>query len=90
MGIEWFEELITDALGGDKMKPKISVIIPVYNAEKTLQKALDSVPVGNNITAIVVDDGSTDGSWDIIRKWLSERHEEGLRTVVHHSKRIMV
>jgi glycosyltransferase involved in cell wall biosynthesis len=87
MGIEWFEELLADAMKGEEMKPKISVIIPVYNAEKTLQKALDSVPVGDNITAIVIDDGSTDHSWDIIRKWLSERHEEGLETIVHHSKK---
>lgn len=47
---------------------KISVIIPVYNTEKYLKKCLDSLvnQVYRDFTAILVNDGSTDGSYDIL------------------------
>ena len=51
--------------------PKVSVVVPAYNAEKTIQKCLDSLlridyPF---YEIVVVDDGSTDGTWDILRKY---------------------
>ena len=46
---------------------KISVIIPVYNAEKTLKRCIDSVLQQDykNLQVILIDDGSTDGSSDL-------------------------
>jgi len=48
---------------------KISIIIPVYNEEKTIGKILGKVlasPIEKEV--IVVDDGSTDGTGDFLRK----------------------
>lgn len=52
----------------------ISVIIPVYNAEKYLDKCLSSVKnqTFSDFEVIMVDDGSTDGSADICRKFVDE------------------
>lgn len=46
---------------------KISVIIPVYNAEEFLTECLDSVldQTHKNIEVICVNDGSQDGSLSI-------------------------
>ena len=48
-----------------------SIIIPVYNAEKTLERCLDSVDSQTflNYEVIVVDDGSTDRSLSICKQY---------------------
>ena len=45
-----------------KNKPLISVIVPIYNVEKYLQKCVDSIlnQTYENLEIILVDDGSTD------------------------------
>ena len=55
---------------------KLSVIIPVYNEKHTIEKIVDLVrfsPVNKEI--IVVDDGSTDGTREVIRKRFSNQAE---------------
>ncbi|MDF4219318.1 glycosyltransferase family 2 protein [Bacillus subtilis] len=51
------------------MTPKMSVIIPVYNGEKYLRECLDSVlgQTLKNIEVLIVDDGSTDSTRNILR-----------------------
>lgn len=51
--------------------PAISVIIPVYNAEKYLARCLDSVARQTfaDFEALCVDDGSTDASANILDKY---------------------
>lgn len=51
---------------------KYSVIIPVYNAEKTLARCLESVLAQkrNDIEVVIVNDGSSDSSEKIISNFL--------------------
>ena len=46
---------------------KISIIVPVYNVERYLNRCLDSIinQTYNNIEIILVNDGSTDNSLEI-------------------------
>ena len=46
---------------------RVSVIIPAFNAAVTLPSCLDSFMDGT-VEVIVVDDGSTDGTAEIVRK----------------------
>lgn len=50
---------------------KISVIIPVYNVEKYLEKCLDSIinQTFEDMEIICIDDGSTDSSLEILNKY---------------------
>ena len=49
---------------------QISIIIPVYNTEKYIQKCIDSLYLQNlNIEIIFIDDGSTDNSKEIINNY---------------------
>ena len=54
-----------------KEKYLISVIIPVYNTEKYLKKCVDSVreQTYSNIEILLVDDGSTDGSYTLCMQY---------------------
>ena len=54
-----------------KSNPKISVIIPVYNASEFLEEAFESVLSQNfsDIELICVNDGSTDNSLEILNKF---------------------
>src|SRR2546426_189289 len=49
----------------------VSVVIPVYNGEQYLADAIQSVrdQTYQNVEVIVVDDGSTDGSADVAKKF---------------------
>jgi glycosyltransferase involved in cell wall biosynthesis len=53
--------------------PQISVVIPVYNVDRYLGECLDSVVNQTlaNIEIICIDDGSTDGSRQILEKYAS-------------------
>ncbi len=50
---------------------KVSVIVPVYNVEKFLARCLDSIldQSLHDIEVVCVDDGSPDGSIDILRRY---------------------
>ena len=50
--------------------PLVSVIIPVYNGEKYISQAVESVYRQEvPLELIVIDDGSTDGTWQALSRW---------------------
>lgn len=55
-------------------QPLISVIVPIYNVERYLDKCLASIcgQTYRNLQIICVDDGSTDGSADILDGWAAK------------------
>lgn len=63
---------------------KLSVIIPVYNEEKTLAELVRQVQaVDLNKELILVDDGSTDGTHAILQSW--EKDPPANMTIVYHT-----
>lgn len=55
----------------NKKQPKVSVIIPAYNAEHTISTAIDSIlaQTWTNLEILVVDDCSKDNTRNIIKQY---------------------
>jgi len=58
-------------LKNNKSKSLFSIIVPIYNAEKFLEKCIDSIirQTYPNIEVILINDGSTDDSLNICRRF---------------------
>lgn len=61
--------------------PKVSVLLPVYNAEPFLARTLDSIlyQTFEDFEVIAINDGSTDNSLDILRRY--EKRDSRIRVV---------
>ena len=57
---------------------RLSIIIPIYNVEDTLQRCLESVltQMDERIEVILIDDGSTDSSGKIAEE-MAETQQKG-------------
>ena len=64
---------------------KLSVIIPVYNAEKTLKRCMESVlkQKDEDLEIVVINDGSTDSS----DKMIQEYKEKNPKTISYYKKK---
>ena len=70
--------------------PLISILIPCYNAEKYLAKCLDSVlaQTYKNIEIIIISDGSTDGSVQIMKEY--EAKDSRIRVIERENRGIAI
>jgi dolichol-phosphate mannosyltransferase len=69
------------------MKYKLTIIIPTYNEQKTILKVLDSLNTQNELKqiswqAIIVDDGSTDKTYEILQNSLIAK-QENIKIIKH-------
>lgn len=64
----------------DASRPTVSVLIPVYNAERYLERCLDSIIDQDypHVEVVAVDDGSKDGSASILAAY-QERYPQVVR-----------
>src|SRR5687767_4085845 len=55
--------------------PLVSIILPTYNRKHLLTRAIQSVQEQNytNFELIIVDDGSKDNTWEVIKNFQDSR-----------------
>lgn len=54
-------------------KGKHTILLPTYNGEKYIQRALDSIELLDNVEIIILDDASTDNTPNIIKEWAKDK-----------------
>lgn len=82
----WYQ--IDMALFQFKEMPKVSVITPCYNGEKYLPSYLDSVlsQTYPNIQLIFIDDGSTDKTKAIFKRYLKAFQKRNIEVIYHYQE----
>ena len=71
VSFQYFKEKYNNYLLKNQNKPKVSVIVPVYNVEDYLEECLNSLlsQTLDEIEIICIDDGSTDNSLNILKEF---------------------
>lgn len=69
-----YDDLENVSLGSAVQGPKISVILPAYNAEDGIQTAIESIQnqTWRNLELIVVDDQSQDGTVEVVKQYMEK------------------
>lgn len=61
------------------MKNLISVVLPAYNAEKTIRQAIESVLKDADVELVIINDGSTDSTEEIIKEYADDKRLKYLK-----------
>lgn len=67
-------------------KPAVSIIVPLYNRKETIARCLDSL-IGqtlDDLEIVVIDDGSTDGGAEIVRKY--QKKDDRIRLFIQENR----
>ncbi|MDQ3076780.1 MAG: glycosyltransferase family 2 protein [bacterium] len=79
-----------------KIYPSVTIVVPIWNEEKTVQKTISSLLALNypkdQLKIVIVDDGSTDNSWNVIQQYtdnpqieLYQKENGGKHTAVNYA-----
>lgn len=84
--IEQSETIVTDRRG-DVISPDLTVIIPVYNTADYVLRTLTSLRVDSDLSIeiIIVDDGSTDHSLQVVVDWV-DRYDSKALVITQNNK----
>lgn len=65
------------------MEELISIVVPVYNAERFVRETMDSVLAQSypHWELLLVEDGSSDGTVSVIERYIEEREETRIRLI---------
>jgi glycosyltransferase involved in cell wall biosynthesis len=74
------ERLLRGAAAQPHARPRIAVVMPAYNAERTLERTHADIPAGSVDDVILVDDASRDRTVEVARRL-------GLHVVEHPTNR---
>jgi hypothetical protein len=70
-------------------RPRVSVLVSLFNYDRHVRAALDSCAAGSftDIELVVVDDGSSDRSSEVVREWSEAKPAVPLLLLAHPSNR---
>ena len=72
-------------------QPYLSVLIPAFNEERTLERVIDTVlKVPEDLEIILIDDGSSDGTWQIMRSRVDGDRVRSVRHDVNQGKGVAI
>ena len=66
---------------------KLSVLIPAWNQEELVIKALDSIPRRNDIEVFVRDDCSTDNTKAVVRQYVKDHQDLNLKSFANRTNK---
>ncbi|MDR7418065.1 MAG: glycosyltransferase family 2 protein [Armatimonadota bacterium] len=76
---------------GPQGDPLLSIVVPVYNEQRTIEQVLRRVRAapldGLSTEVLVVDDGSTDGTRDILHRLVSGGQADGVTVLLQPTNR---
>ncbi len=68
-------------------QPYLSVLIPAYNEERTLEHVIDAVlKVTEDLEIVLIDDGSSDDTWQVMQSRVDGERVRSVRHEVNRGK----
>ena len=64
---------------------KVSVCIPCYNEEELVVKCLDSVPERDDIEIVIIEDCSTDSTYQVLQQYVKD-HPNKIINLLHNEE----
>lgn len=72
------------------MKPKLSLVLPMYNVEQYIARCLDSIYANpesaSEIEVLIIDDGSPDRSAIVAQQWIDSRGVTNARIIQQENR----